>query len=156
MGLHLLHLLCDHFGLALGHFSMQKRAEINQKLQCPISPFRQVQRKPILTFWYWYAPVNLFSIEKLSLLSHFSRPLSSSNHDHQIFISILRKKEESLTKENLCSVAVEEFPLSSFNIVVDFVEKKMMKRGAGHCCKNEMLSKINKRVQAAGWVYFSS
>ncbi len=49
MGLHLLPLLCDHFGLALRHFSMQKSTEMNQKLQCPISHFRQMQRKPILT-----------------------------------------------------------------------------------------------------------
>ena len=57
MGLHLLPLLCDHFGLALWHFSMQKSAEMNQKLQCPISHFRQMQRKPILTFCYWYGGI---------------------------------------------------------------------------------------------------
>ena len=95
-------------------------------------------------------PQPIYSRLKDYLCFHIFQGLSSSNHDHQIFISILGKKEDGLNKENLCSVAVEEFPLSSFNIVVDFVEEKMMKKGAGHCCKNEMLSKINKRVQAAG------
>ena len=94
-------------------------------------------------------PQSIYSRLKNYLCFHIFQGLSSSNHDHQIFISILGKKEDGLNKENLCSVAVEEFPLSSF-IVVDFVEEKMMKKGAGHCCKNEMLSKINKRVQAAG------
>ena len=94
-------------------------------------------------------PQSIYSRLKNYLCFHIFQGLSSSNHDHQIFISILGKKEDGFNKENLCSEAVEEFPLSSF-IVVDFVEEKMMKKGAGHCCKNEMLSKINKRVQAAG------